>query len=129
MRGWTIVLVGWLAGCADIREQQVPVCHDLQPGEIAALLEVAMPRDCDPDFPSAVDFVAWRPVGGNVSIGGDITTCVYRSGDAPFPRAEIVTVNGVPVDANIVLPTRTTRECIATVGEVCMPDGVCARIE
>lgn len=129
MRSVIVVAVLVVVGCADIRERQRPECYDLPRGEIGALLEIAMPRDCDPSFPSAMDFAAWRPVGGDVSIGGDFTTCVYRSGDAPFPRAEVVTVNGVPVDASVTLPPRSNRTCIATVGEVCMPDGVCARIE
>lgn len=133
MRSVIVVVMVWAAamasGCADLRDQTIADCPEFEREETMALLGISMRRECKPDFPSAMDFGGWRLVNSDVSIGGDVTTCVYRSQDGPRPRGEIVTVNGVPVDASVTLPPRTTCECIATVGEVCMPDGVCARIE
>lgn len=135
MRGWMrgavlMLAVGMVAsGCADLRNQTLAACPEFEREETMALLGISMRRECDPDFPSAMDFGGWRLVNSDLSIGGDVATCVYRSQDGPRPRGEVVTVNGVPVDASVTLPPRTTCDCIAPVVDVCMPDGVCARIE
>lgn len=130
MRSVIVVMVAWaMGGCADIRDQTIADCPEFEREETMALLGISMRRECEPDFPSAMDFGGWRLVNSNVSIGGDVVTCVYRSQDGPRPRGEVITVNGVPVNANVTLPPMTTCDCIAPVGEVCMPDGVCTRIE
>lgn len=116
-----------LAGCVGESAQEMPECHDLTRDDVAAMLGVTMVAGCDAT-PGSIDFRGWRPVGGDVLVDGS-SLCVYRSGGAPGLTAEVVTIDGIPVDASVDAPPRTTCECVASVAEVCLPTGVCAIIE
>lgn len=116
-----------LAGCVGEPAQEMPECHDLAREDVAALLGIAQSAECGITS-SAIDFGAWRPVGGE-ALGDGTSLCVYRSGGAPGLMAEVVTIGGVPVDASVSAPPRTTCECVVSVAEVCLPTGVCAVVE
>lgn len=116
-----------LAGCAGITEQTMPECHDLSRESVVALLGVEPRADCGIGA-SAMDFSAWRAVGGDVLADGS-SLCVYRSGGAPGLTAEVTTIDGVPVDAAVSAPPRTACSCVADVAEVCLPTGECTRLD
>jgi hypothetical protein len=113
-------------GCAGDVATELPDCSDLTRGDVAALLGVEMPDGCD-RVPSAQDFVTWRASGEFMADGSAL--CVYRAGGAPGLSAEIVTIDGVPVDASVTAPPRTTCTCVATVTDVCMASGECAVLD
>lgn len=115
-----------LAGCASIPEQTMPEC-ELMRDDVVALLGVELRPECGIDA-SAMDFGAWRAVGGDVLADGS-SLCVYRSGGAPWLTAEVTTIDGVPVDATVSAPPRTTCSCAADVAEVCLPTGECTRLD
>lgn len=123
---WIAGLCVAMAGCASIPEQAMPEC-ELRRDDVVALLGVELRPECGIDA-SAMDFGGWRVVGGDVTADGS-SLCVYRSGGAPGLMAEVTTIDGVPVDASVSAPPRTTCSCVAEVAEVCLPTGECTRLD
>lgn len=115
-------------GCAAEVEQAIPECGDLRRGDVVALLGVDGDDACGLDAVAMEAGAVWRPVGGDVLEDG-ASLCVYRAELPGRVVAEVVTVGGMPIDATVTAPPRTTCSCVAAVAEVCMPDGACSALD
>ena len=115
-------------GCVSETERPMPECGDLRRGDVVALLGVVGDIACGLSAEAMEAGGVWRPIGGE-RLSEVSSLCVYRTKLPGGVMAEVVTVDGEPIDATVTAPPRTTCECVATVAEVCMPGGVCTALD
>ena len=115
-------------GCVGETGQPMPECDDLRRGDVVALLGVVGDSACGMNAAAMEAGGVWRPVGGE-RLSEVSSLCVYRSELPGGVVAEVVMVDGEPIDATVTAPPRTTCECVAAVAEVCMSDGVCTALD